>query len=40
MESSHTKLHSKEDFDKALATKGKYVLIHLHHGSIFEKAAE
>lgn len=37
---AHTKLHSKADFDKALETKGKYVLIHAYAGSILDKAEE
>lgn len=37
---AHTKLHSKADFDKALETKGKYVLIHAYSGSILDKAEE
>lgn len=38
--SAHTKLHNKGDFDKAIATQGKYVLIHAYSGSIFDKAEE
>jgi hypothetical protein len=38
--SSHTKLHSKADFDKAIATEGKYVLIHAYSNEIFPKAEE
>lgn len=38
--SGHQKLHSKADFDKALETKGKYVLIHAYSGSILDKAEE
>ncbi|KAK5239341.1 hypothetical protein LTR16_012050, partial [Cryomyces antarcticus] len=30
----------KSDFDSALATKGKYVLIYAYEGSISEKAEE
>lgn len=37
---AHNKLHSKADFDKAIETKGKYVLIHAHEGTILEKAEE
>ena len=37
---AHTKLHSKADFDKALDTKGKYVLIHAYSGDILDKAEE
>ncbi|KAL2351428.1 hypothetical protein BJ546DRAFT_953456 [Cryomyces antarcticus] len=36
----HTELSSKSDFDSALATKGKYVLIYAYEGSISEKAEE
>ena len=38
--SAHTKLHNKGDFDKALETKGKYVLIHAHAGAVMDKADE
>ena len=38
--SSHTKLHSKADFDKAIATEGKYVLIHAYSTQILDKAEE
>lgn len=38
--SAHTKLHSKADFDKALETKGRYVLIHAYSGSVLDKAEE
>jgi hypothetical protein len=38
--SAHTKLHSKADFDKAIGTSGKYVLIHAYSGEILDKAEE
>ncbi|KAK5166433.1 uncharacterized protein LTR77_007976 [Saxophila tyrrhenica] len=38
--SAHTKLHSKADFDKALETQGRYVLIHAYSGSVLDKAEE
>lgn len=34
MMSSHSTIHSKADFDKALETKGKFVLVHAHSGSM------
>ncbi|CAK4034837.1 hypothetical protein B0A49_13074 [Lecanosticta acicola] len=36
----HTELNSKSDFDKALDTKGKYVLIYAYENSVNPKADE
>ncbi|KAF2672569.1 hypothetical protein BT63DRAFT_409675 [Microthyrium microscopicum] len=38
VQSQHTQLHSKEDFQKAVGTKDKYVIIFAHTGEIPEKA--
>lgn len=37
---AHTELNSKSDFDKALETKGKYVLIYAYEGSVSSQAEE
>lgn len=37
---SHTELNSKAEFDQALATQGKYVLIYAYEGSVNPKADE
>ena len=37
---AHTELHSKDDFDKALATKDKYVLVHAYSEAVLDKAEE
>ncbi|KAK3714791.1 hypothetical protein LTR37_007526 [Vermiconidia calcicola] len=38
--SNHTKISSGADFEKAVQTKGKYVLIHVHSGEVPARAEE
>lgn len=38
--SNHTALTSRDDFEKALSTKGKLVLIYAYEGSVDAKAEE
>ncbi|KAI9661715.1 MAG: hypothetical protein M1821_008953 [Bathelium mastoideum] len=37
---AHKELNSKADFDSALATKGKYVLVYCYAGEVNPKAEE
>lgn len=38
--SAHKEITSKEDFDNAIATQGKYVLIYAHEGEVAPQAEE
>ncbi|KAF2483321.1 hypothetical protein BDY17DRAFT_324066 [Neohortaea acidophila] len=37
---AHTELNSKVDFDNAIGTQGKYVLVHAYSGQVLDKAEE